>query len=512
MVAIVGTQLHYTHRYPDHSNLRHWVEHAAANGIKYAAVLLGQSDRESGRPGGEPWPGRYWLGGAVERDDNGDITTPLFDLNNMPDGTTPLERLLDLCAEYDIRVSVRLAQWGDLQVARWPYHPYCQDGINAYRNRREAGAPGWLDHQAHFFTDEQARVAFKEFLDFFVALFGDHPALWNIDIGSEIASFARDTASSEMLFSWLEDVSAHLWNILPGTTEERPFISSSHVRLPVSRLFNQASEHLAVPPEKVLLDWHNYPNQWNDNCTLSQLRDGLRGFLDMYPKSSLMVGEFWPWGESATPISPNIRDVNIGDECYERPGVPFDPREQPPYIHTRAWAALAASEPRVKAVMRWPGGVGNYGTGPGSFFGTQEIRAEMLRPCREMLAAPLGAVRHELGGDLIFQNAALAPGARLNFLMRGRGVQEIDFRVDGTWTLTTWNWHALNDVERIADGVEVAGGRGRIDFGQYSDGVCPGFLVPASPDVDLPVPEPLDFEFEFLGGNRIRLTPLGEAQ
>jgi hypothetical protein len=447
--------------------------HAAANGVQAVNLRWGAGDHPSRQLRGEPRPGEYWWGGRVERDGNKDILTPLFSKDDVAPDDSPMRLVFDACARHGLRINFQIGERVAINQ-HFRYHPYVADRLNAAGRRCHAGRPGWLGNEREFYSHPEAIAAFKDRIDAFVKSLGDHPALWAIDIGNEftmVSGWKDEAWERDVFFPWVAELSGHLWRVLPGPDVDKPFIGVSQLRPPVDRHINQVHHALAVPPDKVVLDWHRYGRYY----TLKQIRDGIYGWQDMYPEAIIRIGEDWPWGAGPRPVPLQYQDINIPAEAYKRGDGSFEPDSVSPYPHERMLAFLLMAIPRTGDYTRW----WNYLDGQRGFEATVKRCAEILRPASDMAAWTIidEAERHtdRVVGDLDFKAAAF-DGNRLAFVLVGAGERAIDFGLDGSWDLVTWDW-ASDDPVWVEDR-EVEGRSAQIDFSRYRDGFCPGVLLP----------------------------------
>lgn len=354
-------------------------EHLAAQGVQTVTIRWGESDHPSYVPRGEPRPGEFWWGNEpVARDGNDDITSALYTSAQVAPANAPMRELLDACAAHNLRVVFQLGRWTAFTTS-WNYNAYKQGRLTPGGTPSAAGVPGWLTSKRKFFSDATAKSYYKNRLDAFVNSFGDHSAIWCLDLGNEythVYNWDDHPWETNVFFPWVEEMSDHLWNALPGSDANKPFITISEYRAhrPDDHINNVMNYFTSVPDDKVMITWHNY----NRDKTLTQIRDAIYTAQDRYPDYTIRVGENWPWYVGPTAVPDGITGINIPATAYNGA---FAPDSVSPYEHERMYCFLMAATAKAADYCRWC----KYVDGSGAAcVSTIPRMGEILKPAQDI--------------------------------------------------------------------------------------------------------------------------------
>lgn len=475
---------------PDGETFTSMVEHAAAQGISEIRMWLDGGDHGSWAPGFEVRPGEFnWAADVIHRNANGDVTSPLYSKTDPVPGESSIKAIFDECALNEIKVMVELSSWRYL-MDDWSFHPYRLNRLNAKGNVEALGAPGWLTAWGQVFSDAAAKAAFKGRIDAFLDRFGDHDALYIVGLGNELM-FAGSSVVQADFFNWIEEMSRYIWD---SYGSHKPFIGISSAMTPWSESANRAFEHLRGGAR--VASWHNYGIGGIDSpVTLAHIQsffDDVRGEFGTYEhegetkKYFIRVGENWGFGANREPVNDAVVDINIqGDPiartyAYELPEVTDTVA---PYPHERMYAFLVMALDPTASYSRWGSIIDGIQWSPPSYKRCAEIMKVAKDFYDRALFHELDMVQHKSNvsssGLLDFKAALLLPNKCLTFVLVGSGSQTVDFGAPGGWRLTTYRWEGdgADNPERVIDDQYVDASAVAMNFGDYTDGFCPGFLM-----------------------------------
>ena len=455
--------------------------HAAGNGVSTITIRLSSGDAANQRPWWEVRPGEFnWADGIIARDGNGDIVSTLYNSSQVAPANSNIKMFLDECWSNKIGVQIELLFW---EVDRDRY-AYKLDRLNAVGNMEMLGAPGWMTGFNQMWTNANSISAYKNRIDAWLNSFGDHEGVECISLGNE-PMFTGDVANFQ---DWIQEMSQYLWDSYGA---HKPFITVSSAGIPWSAGINLTYGRLQGGRRRI--DFHNFDRGVpTDQITLAGIKEyfddavneyGTYSFGGQTRKWSIRRGSGWGFGAGPTPVDDFIQDINIqGDPVAHTYAYRNPPNDTvSPYPHERMYCFLAMVLDPTFQYLRWLNFIDG---GDSNFHHSMKRLAEIMRVAKDFydnaLFHDIDMARHEISssGTLNFEAALLLPWACLTFVLVGAGSQVIDFGAPGRWRLVTYRWEGnKDDWERIIDDRLVNAKSVIINFDDYTDGFCPGFLL-----------------------------------
>lgn len=469
-----------------------------ANGLKFMNFMFPAGDPSNQQPGFEVRPGRYyWPGDANStRNANEDLTAPLYDLGDAcPPGSNMLT-LLDGLVTRDMKAEVRVGRYTDLHDD-FTKHPYNSQRENAFGNLDGTGTAGvispanWHNVFSNSTTIQWYKNRYSAFIQGLTTGGVLHAGLGIFDPMNEILLWRNDASYDEtILFNFLTEIVDHIWTVLPGTTEQKPFVELSGPATSVggvNEIFTELIDNGIIPAEKLIWGRHDYGG-WH---TMENIRRQLSAIYSVNTSIKIAITENWPHNSGPDPVNTSfIDDLILYGTISPPTGVYDSPpdNEATPYAHTRVEAFISATIPNFISYARWPNQIDSFSAGDQLKLSYERI-AEVMYTASEMfnLAAGL-ADRKKLmngqiqsSGTLSFKSASSATKndgtTYIFFCLRGTGTQTLDFNLPGSgWTATTYDWDAATPT-KVLNASAIDPNAWSLNFGGYASGFVAGYLL-----------------------------------